>query len=79
MIPYVKPKINSADINNFSHFVGKSFISRRKTILNNISSGHNISKNEAVEILNQSEINLNLRPQNLSVDDWVKLYFIYNK
>ena len=79
LIPYEKPKINISDINKFSDFVGKSFISRRKTILNNIASGHKISKNEAVKILNQSKINLNLRPQNLSVDDWVKLYFIYKK
>ena len=79
LIPYEKPKINISDINKFSDFVGKSFISRRKTILNNIASGHKISKNEAVEILNQSKINLNLRPQNLSVDDWVKLYLIYKK
>ena len=58
LIPYEKPKINISDINKFSDFVGKSFISRRKTILNNIASGHKISKNEAVEILNKEALHL---------------------
>ena len=75
LTPYKKPKIDQSNIEKFSAFVSKSFISRRKTILNNLSSGNQISKDLAVKILEDANIDSKIRPQNLSVDDWVKLYF----
>ena len=75
LTPYKKPKIDQSNIEKFSEFVSKSFISRRKTILNNLSSGNQIPKDLAVKILKDTNIDSKIRPQNLSVDDWVKLYF----
>tara|TARA_B100001250_G_scaffold397784_1_gene405246 strand:- start:267 stop:1124 length:858 start_codon:yes stop_codon:yes gene_type:complete len=75
LTPYKKPKIDQSNIEKFSAFVSKSFISRRKTILNNLSSGNQISKDLAIKILEDANIDSKIRPQNLSVDDWVKLYF----
>ena len=79
LTPYKKPKIDQSNIEKFSAFVSKSFISRRKTILNNLSSGNQISKDLAVKILEDANIDSKIRPQNLSVDDWVKLYFSIKK
>ena len=75
LTPYKKPKIDQSNIEKFSAFVSKSFISRRKTILNNLLSGNQISKDLAIKILEDANIDSKIRPQNLSVDDWVKLYF----
>jgi len=45
-----------------------------------LSSGNQIPKDLAVKILKDTNIDSKIRPQNLSVDDWVKLYFsIKNK
>ena len=79
LTPYKKPKIDQSNVEKFSEFVSKSFISRRKTILNNLSSGNQISKDLAVKILKEANIDSKIRPQNLSVDDWVKLYFSIKK
>ena len=49
------------------------FSQPRKTILNNISNGMNISKDEARSKLKKAGIDENLRPQNLSVEDIIKI------
>tara|TARA_Y100000590_G_C15395946_1_gene891941 strand:- start:30 stop:836 length:807 start_codon:yes stop_codon:yes gene_type:complete len=79
LTPYKKPKIDQNNIEKFSEFVSKGFISRRKTILNNIASGNQIPKDLIVKILKEANIDSTIRPQNLSVEDWIKLYFSVKK
>ncbi len=49
------------------------FAQPRKTILNNLSDGMSISKKETAEKLGGVSIETNLRPQNLSIEDIIKI------
>lgn len=49
------------------------FGKRRKTILNSFSSGLNIEKEEMEKILEKLELQKNLRAENLSIDDFIKV------
>ena len=49
------------------------FSSKRKKLINNLSTGLQISKSEAEKILRQAKINPNARAQELELEDWKKL------
>ncbi|MCK4918887.1 MAG: ribosomal RNA small subunit methyltransferase A, partial [Candidatus Pacebacteria bacterium] len=49
------------------------FSSKRKKLLNNLSAGLQIDKKEAEKFLNQAEINLTARAQELNTEQWGKL------
>ncbi|MDO8664662.1 MAG: rRNA adenine dimethyltransferase family protein [Candidatus Liptonbacteria bacterium] len=53
------------------------FAQPRKTVLNNISDGMGISKKETIEKLGGVGIETNLRPQNLSVEDIIKIASVF--
>lgn len=53
------------------------FSQPRKTILNNVSGGLGIPKKEAAEKLAESGIQPELRPQNLSLEDILKLSSVF--
>ncbi len=53
------------------------FAQPRKTILNNLSDGMDISKKETIEKLEKIGIEANLRPQNLSVEDIIKIAEVF--
>jgi len=53
------------------------FAQPRKTILNNLSDGVGISKKDAAEKLAKIDIETNLRPQNLSVEDIIKIAEVF--
>lgn len=54
------------------------FLNRRKTILNNLSSYTN--KEKAIEVLKELNIEENKRPENISPNDYLKMYqLIKNK
>ena len=49
------------------------FAAKRKTMLNNISSGYMIDKPQAKQILEKAGIDPTSRPQTLGVDKWISL------
>ena len=53
------------------------FSSKRKKLLNNLSAGLQIEKKEAEKFLNQTEIDLKVRAQELSIEQWEKLMEVY--
>lgn len=59
---------------NFFRLVKAGFSERRKTLSNSLSGGLRLKKTEANELLDKAGIEQRLRPQNLSLDDWHKLY-----
>ncbi len=75
-IQIVKDKYK-ADKETFSKLVHSSFAMRRKTILNNLSSGLNLSKENVTLILEKANINPNARAEQLSTLDYVNLSNIY--
>lgn len=64
------PKI---DTKNFFRVVKAGFSSRRKTLLNSLSGGLNIDKQTTNDTLNAAGISPGQRPQELSLDDWIRL------
>ena len=85
---YPQPNVDSAvvridfkrdkfDISNpvlFRKVVRVSFAMRRKTLVNNLAVGFNISKQQAEELLLQCNLPVNCRGEELSVDQFVQLY-----
>jgi len=58
----------------FFRLVRIGFSARRKTLFNNLSAGFKISKEEVAGILKQAGIAEKARAQELSLEDWSRLY-----
>ena len=61
----------------FFRLVKAGFAGRRKKLRGSLSAGLNIGKDEADELLSLAGIDGDLRAQNLSLEDWHKLYKAY--
>ena len=68
-----KSKKNQDYEKKFFRIIKIGFSSPRKTLINNLSSGLQKNKKEVGEILKKAELDLALRPQNLSLEDWRKI------
>lgn len=58
----------------FFHVVKAGFGAKRKTLLNSLSGGLHLSKEEARQLLDDANIEPNRRAQTLSLDEWFRLY-----
>lgn len=65
------------DVKIFFRVVKAGFGARRKTLLNSIGAGLHLAKADTYQLLTAAGINPGLRAQNLSLDDWHKLYLAY--
>ncbi|MBD3248109.1 ribosomal RNA small subunit methyltransferase A [Candidatus Falkowbacteria bacterium] len=87
-----QPKVDSAiiklrtkneelriDEKQFFQMLKFGFAAKRKMLRNNLSAGYRIKPAEADEKLNAAGIKSTLRPQDLSVDDWLKVYEQFKK
>jgi len=82
-----KPKVESAilrlilferekiDEDKFFKILRAGFLSPRKYLLNNLEKGGVIKKEEGEKIFNQLGFSPKIRAQELSVEDWLKIYF----
>lgn len=61
----------------FTKVVQASFSMRRKTILNNISQGLNLSKDQSKNLLEKSNIDIGARAEQLNTIDFVNLTNLY--
>ena len=61
----------------FFRLVKAGFAGRRKKLRGSLSAGLNIGKDESDELLSLAGIDGDLRAQNLSLEDWHKLYKAY--
>ncbi|BCS82095.1 16S rRNA (adenine(1518)-N(6)/adenine(1519)-N(6))-dimethyltransferase RsmA [Anaerocellum diazotrophicum] len=84
---YPKPEVDSAvlrarfkiekpnvDEKKFFKIVHACFSTRRKTILNALSNQLDIAKDELKKIIHMAGLDENLRAEDLSLDDYVRLY-----
>lgn len=69
----VSQKNKLIDTKNFFKIVKAGFSSRRKTLLNSLSGGLNMSKDSTSEVLLAAKIDPTQRPQELSIEQWLKL------
>lgn len=68
------PLFNDVDEKQFFQIIKAGFASKRKTLLNSLSGGLRLAKPETNELLEQAEIDPGTRAQNLSLDEWHRLY-----
>lgn len=72
-----EPLFDDVDTKQFFRIVKAGFSQRRKTILNALSAGLRLSRDETAALLEAADIDPTTRAQNLSLDDWHALYDTY--
>ena len=70
---YIIEKYNDIDYNYLKHIIKVSFQQRRKTLVNSLSNQLEIDKSIIKTIIISMFDNENIRPENLSLDDYIKL------
>ena len=63
----------------FFELIRKAFANRRKTLVNNLNQGYNISKEEAVKILEEMNLSSTIRSETLSIEQFTLLSDILEK
>jgi 16S rRNA (adenine1518-N6/adenine1519-N6)-dimethyltransferase len=69
----IQKNLPDIDRKMFFNILKIGFAHPRKTILNNLSSGFKINKEEILEILKTSKIDFKTRPENLEMKEWINL------
>lgn len=69
----LKNKFDIADFDFFSRLVHASFSMRRKTLLNNLKTNFNLDKELIINYLKKLKLNENIRPEEISVENYVKI------
>lgn len=73
LIPKTNLSLHKAQEKELFQLIRIGFSSKRKTLLNNISSGYRIDKPRVLGYLRTINLEPNIRPQNLSLDQWIML------
>ena len=71
-----KPLFPGVDAKKFFRLAKAGFSQRRKTILNSLSAGLQLDRDQTNIILEKAGIQPTTRAQNLSLDDWHALYTV---
>lgn len=67
--------VNVEDENLFFNIIKCAFMQRRKTLINSLTNNHIFkSKTDGEKILNELGLDLNIRAENLSLDDFKRIY-----
>lgn len=69
-----EPAFPDVNVAEFFRVVKAGFAQRRKTLLNSLSSGLQLSREVTHELLVHSELDPETRAQSLSLDQWYRLY-----
>ncbi len=74
-----KPLFESINQKQFFRIVKAGFSAKRKKLRSSLSGGLGIEKTQTEQLLSTAKIDPNLRAQNLSLQDWHKIYVAYAK
>ncbi|MDB5163664.1 MAG: putative Ribosomal small subunit methyltransferase [Candidatus Saccharibacteria bacterium] len=69
-----EPLFKDLDTKQFFRVVKAGFANKRKTLLNTLSAGLQLTKEETASKLQAADINPQTRPQELSLEQWHRLY-----
>lgn len=72
-----EPLYPDADPKKFFQLVKAGFAQRRKTLLNSLSAGLHLNREETQQLLESADIEPTRRAQTLSLDEWHQLYQTY--
>lgn len=73
-----KPLFHDLDTKKFFQIVKAGFAGRRKKLRSSLAAGLGVDKKAADELLSKAGINGDQRAQELSLQDWHKLYIAYD-
>jgi len=76
---YEEPLVPENQLPDFLRIVKFGFSQKRKKLSNTLGAGLHIKSSEMAEILRGADINPDLRPENLEIDDWKRLTNILTK
>ena len=68
-----EPLFGGLDEKLLFRVIKAGFSNRRKTILNSLSAGFQLTKEQTIELLSSVNIDPQARPQELGLDQWIKL------
>lgn len=68
-----QPLFKDVNTKLFFRIVKAGFAQRRKTLLNSLSAGLHLNREQAIKLLEAAGISPTVRAQNLSLDDWYRL------
>jgi len=71
-----KKETPDVDVKKFFSLVRAGFSAKRKMLVNNLSNGLHISKEQAIEIIQKAGLEPTQRAQELKLEDWLRLYQI---
>jgi 16S rRNA (adenine1518-N6/adenine1519-N6)-dimethyltransferase len=77
--PREEPLFPQVKFKDYSRFVKFAFSSPRKTLENNLAAGLHLPKSEVAEILKPLNLNPETRAEQLSIEQWNKLFDILSK
>ena len=67
-------RYNISNLDEFEVFLRNSFSQKRKTLLNNLYTSYNINKEELIKFLNLNNYNINIRAEEISINDFINLF-----
>ncbi len=73
VIKFKIKKISKVNQKKFWQLIKIGFSSKRRTLINNLSSGLKIEKKEAGQILEQVGLDKDIRAEKLKIEDWINL------
>lgn len=76
--PRSKPSVEIADREGFFELVRAGFSSARKQLANSLAQGLGVSKAEALALLARAEIAPQRRAETLTLEEWARLWRVYN-
>ncbi len=71
------PLFADVDMKKFFQIVKAGFGGKRKKLRSSLAGGLQLSKEQTDSVLAKAGVDGNLRAQNLSLDDWHKLYLVF--
>lgn len=74
LYPREEPLFPELDFKLYSRFVKFAFASPRKTLLNNLAAGLRLPKAELIKTLEGLNLDLEVRAEQLNLEDWHKLF-----
>jgi 16S rRNA (adenine1518-N6/adenine1519-N6)-dimethyltransferase len=72
-----EPLFPDVDTKQFFRVVKAGFSQKRKTLLNSLSAGLHISREETMQLLAQADVQPGARAQSLGLEQWYALYRAY--
>lgn len=73
MIPKTTNKLSEEQEKELFRLIRIGFAAKRKTLVNNLKNGYQMSREDAEDCLGELDLNLLIRPQDLSLDNWIDL------